>query len=246
MAGRVKEKTQFMVGCETSKEWDKLMKAIEKIFPRIRWNGGDKPMTDSAWHCYGKDTIIGCLEVDDYKLTYGTPDVYDPDINGIEIISVNGFIRKYSKKIVFTQGSFDLFHYGHVRFIERAKALGSYLIVGVNTDKLYKDYKSKTPVIPYKYRAKTIRAMKGVDEVIPTNRFSPMRLLKKYKPDVYVICREWAKTKDKEIEYMKSIGGKTVVLPYLKTISASEIRSKLVKNYLDHNKLYCAECHKRL
>jgi len=244
-----KKKIQFVVNCRTSKEWNKLMKAIEKMLPYIKWNGGGKPTGLNDWNCYGKDTCVGCVKSSSYNLTYGDADIYEDKVEKGDIktiISVEEFIRRYGGIIVFTQGSFDLFHYGHVRFIERAKANGNYLIVGVNTDRLYKDYKSKIPVIPYKYRAKTISAMRDVDIVIPANGFSPLKLLKKYKPDVYVICKEWEDGKTKEIEYMKSIGGKTVVLPYLKTISASEIRSKLVKNYLKHSDKLCAECHKRL
>ncbi len=150
------------------------------------------------------------------------------------------------KKIVFTQGSFDLFHYGHIRFLQKAKSQGTFLIVGVNTDKLYRKYKKKIPVIPYKYRIKIVRAIGFVDQVVPADGFSPLKLLKKFKSDVYVICKEWKDTKKKEIEYMKSIRGKTIVLPYLKTISASNIRSKLIKNYLKHNVKHCVECHKRL
>lgn len=149
-------------------------------------------------------------------------------------------------KVVFYQGSFDLLHYGHIRALERAKQEGTYLIVAVNTDRLYKKYKDKKPVIPYKFRVKMVRVIRCVDEVVPANGFSPLGLLKKFKPDVYIICKEWKKTKAKEIEYMKSIGGKSVVIPYLKTISASQIRTKLIKNYLKHNLKYCAECHKKI
>lgn len=146
---------------------------------------------------------------------------------------------------VFFQGSFDLFHFGHLRALERASELGDYLIIGLNTDRLYKKYKKKIPVIPYSYRRKILEGLICVDKVVPANRFSPIRLLKNLKPDIYVICKEWKNTKAKEMEYMKSIG-KTVVLPYLKTISTSNIRSKLIKNYLKHNEKQCSKCHREL
>lgn len=149
------------------------------------------------------------------------------------------------RKILF-QGAFDLLHWGQIRAVQKAKSYGDYLIVAVNTDKLYEKYKDKMPVIPYKYRKKMIEALKCVDEVIPAPDFSPLKLLKKHKIDVYIICKEWEKTKKIEMDYMQKTGGKTIVVPYLKTISTSDIRTKLLANYAFHNIKLCPTCHRKL
>ncbi|MEK7103919.1 MAG: adenylyltransferase/cytidyltransferase family protein [Patescibacteria group bacterium] len=154
--------------------------------------------------------------------------------------------KKRERATVFYQGSFDLLHYGHIRAIRKAKEQGNYLIIGLNTDKLIREYKDKEVFVSYPFRKKILEALRDVDQVVPANYFSPLNLLKKIKPDVYIICNEWKKTKQKEVDYMKSIGGKTVVIPYLKTFSSTDIKNKLAENYLKHNQRLCSECHKKM
>lgn len=128
---------------------------------------------------------------------------------------------------VFVQGSFDIFHAGHLRFLEQAKAQGDYLIVGINTDRLYRQYKGKEPVVPFKYRKEVISGLKCVDEVIPASNFSPIKILKEYDIDVYVIYSDWKGTKMEEISYMKSKAGKVVILKGRKILSSRDIKRKL-------------------
>ena len=146
---------------------------------------------------------------------------------------------------VFVQGSFDLFHYGHLLMMERCAKYGK-VIVGVNSDGLYRDYKKKEPVISYKYRAKIMGGLKAVDKVVIINKFSPLYWIRRNKPDVYVICEEWKKTKEEETNFVKSYGGRVIVLPYLNTISSTDLKTAIVKNYLKHSDKLCAECHKQL
>lgn len=147
---------------------------------------------------------------------------------------------------VFFQGSFDLFHYGHIRAIQRAKELGDILIVGLNTDRLYKDYKHKKPVIRYDYRRKTLEALRDVDKVVPVNVLNPLPYLKALKIDIYVVCKEWLYNKQAEIVYMHRSGGRIVMLPYLKGISSNGIRHKIIQNHVNHNVRLCKKCHRKL
>lgn len=147
---------------------------------------------------------------------------------------------------VFIQGSFDLFHYGHVRAIARAKELGDELIVGLNTDRLYRSYKKKVPVIKYSYRRKVLEALRDVDRVVPVNMLNPLSYLKAFRIDIYVVCQEWLYNKQKEVEYMRQIGGKVIVLPYLKGVSSNGIRHKMIKNHVNHNVRLCKKCHRKL
>ena len=152
------------------------------------------------------------------------------------------------KKAYFS-GSFDLFHYGHLRAIHKARQIAdknkAILIIGVNTDALYRKYKKRSAIIPYKYRKEIVESLKGVDMVIPNRDFSPLKILKDLVIDIYIICREWVDTKKKEISYMKERGKKIEIIPYLKSISTTELRTKMVKNYLLHNVKLCPKCHKK-
>jgi glycerol-3-phosphate cytidylyltransferase len=147
-------------------------------------------------------------------------------------------------------GSFDLFHLGHLKALKRARKIAdrydSKLVITLNTDSLYKNYKDKTPIIPYKYRKEILESLREVDMVVPKSVFNDIALIKRFKPAVFLICREWLESKKEEIKLVKSLGGKTIILPYFKGISASEIRDKIIQNYRNHEKVYCDECHKRL
>lgn len=135
------------------------------------------------------------------------------------------------KKVYFS-GSFDLFHIGHLRAIQEARKIAdkenAILIVGVNTDGLYKNYKKQSSLIPYKYRRKVVEAIKGVDRVVSHSTFKTLPALVKYNIDIYVMCKEWEKYKDKEKEYIEERGGKWYVVPYFDSLpSTSSIKKKL-------------------
>lgn len=74
-------------------------------------------------------------------------------------------MKKY--KVGYTTGVFDLFHIGHLNILQRAKEQCEYLIVGVSTDELVREYKNKTPIIPYEERKKIVEAIRYVDKVVP-------------------------------------------------------------------------------
>ena len=83
------------------------------------------------------------------------------------------------KKIGYTQGTFDMFHIGHLNLIRNAKKHCDYLIVGVNADDLVESYKNKRPIVPLEERAEIVRAIRYVDEVIVTTTLDKSRYGKK-------------------------------------------------------------------
>jgi glycerol-3-phosphate cytidylyltransferase len=94
-------------------------------------------------------------------------------------------------KRVITYGTFDLFHYGHLRILERAKQLGDYLIVGVSTE-AFNRIKNKECVYPYEQRAQIVAAIKHVDLVIPEETWEQKKSdIKKYKVDILVMGDDW-------------------------------------------------------
>lgn len=139
-----------------------------------------------------------------------------------------------SKKIVLIQGVFDILNAGHVMAFRKAKSLGDYLIVAVNTDQLYKVYKGKGkgPIIPYKQRKFIVESIQWVDEVVPAMHFSPLNLLKKHDVDVYVYTKEWEKTKEIEIAYMRANNKKVFICPRYKNIYCSSlIKQRIIERH---------------
>lgn len=141
------------------------------------------------------------------------------------------------KKIVLIQGAFDIINYGHIRAFARAKSEGDYLIVALNTDKLLRAYKGRVPVLPYWQKKIIIEAIKYVDLVVAAKNFSPLKLLKKHKVNVYCFTKEWKHTKTEEIAYMKATGGRCVIMPrYKGAIPTSKIKEILLKEAMDSKK----------
>ena len=112
------------------------------------------------------------------------------------------------KKIVFTNGCFDLIHYGHINYLKKAKELGDILIVGLNSDDSIKRIKgSSRPIKKIKSRLAVLESIKYIDLVITFNEDTPIELIKNIKPDILVkggdykedeiIGREYAKRNKK-------------------------------------------------
>ena len=136
-------------------------------------------------------------------------------------------MKKY--KIGYTTGVFDLFHIGHLNILIRAKDSCDYLIVGVSTDELVKEYKHKTPVIPFDERVEIVKAIRYVDEVVPQtnmNKFAAWELL---RFNALFHGDDW-KNSSLYNEYKKQFanhGVDIVFLPHTQGTSSTEISKKL-------------------
>ena len=95
------------------------------------------------------------------------------------------------KVIGYTQGTYDMFHIGHLNLIKNAKRRCDYLIVGVNTDELVESYKNKRPIVPLEERAEIVRSIKYVDEVIITNTLDKKEIWDKIRFDEIYIGDDW-------------------------------------------------------
>ena len=102
-------------------------------------------------------------------------------------------MKTKNKKIVYFGGTFDIISWGHCKSLELCKSFGDFLIVGLNTDKLVRSYKKREPLYPFYQKKFVLESISFVDKVIPVNSFSPIEILKKLKPDVYVIGSEFVK-----------------------------------------------------
>lgn len=139
-------------------------------------------------------------------------------------------MKKY--KVGYTQGTFDLFHIGHLNIIKNAKNQCDYLIVGVNSDELVQNYKNKTPVINENDRAMIIESIKGVDEVIITETLDKLNIYNHFKFDAIFIGSDWKGNPrwEQTKEDLNKIGVDVVFLPYTDGVSSTMIREKC--NYL--------------
>ena len=123
----------------------------------------------------------------------------------------------------------DLFHEGHRLFLEKAKALGDYLVVGILTDEAAKAYK-REPVIPFRERYKIIQCVKYVDEVVVQDDVDPTENLKKINPDILVHGDDWPEDYLGS-EYMRKMGKKAVRTEYYEGQSSSKIIRRIKDNY---------------
>lgn len=134
-----------------------------------------------------------------------------------------------NKKIVLFQGAWEILNYGHVRAFKRAKSLGDYLIVALNTNQLLRKYKGREPVLPWKHKKAILESIRWVDKVVPANRPCDVAMLKKYKADVYVLTKEWEEAHKAEIEWMRANGKKVSFSPrYAGVVCTSEIKRRLL------------------
>ena len=127
------------------------------------------------------------------------------------------------KRIVFTNGCFDILHPGHIQLLSAAKQQGDILIVGLNTDSSVKMLKGESrPVMDEQSRAIVLAALSVVDYVVLFPEETPLQLIKEIGPDVLVKGGDYAPEKIAGSEFVRSRGGKTVVVPLLEGFSSTK------------------------
>ena len=137
-------------------------------------------------------------------------------------------------KRVFTSGSFDLFHIGHLNILEKSAALGDELIVGVSTDELIEEYKGMKPIIPFEQRARIVASIKCVTKVVKQTKLTEIAQLQRENIDIVTIGDDWKGKYLEGLEWMKSQPGKEVVyFPYTPGVSTTQIKSKIIKSAND-------------
>jgi len=136
------------------------------------------------------------------------------------------------RRIVFTNGCFDIFHYGHLHVLREASYLGDFLIVGINSDYSIKQLKGdKRPIFPLEYRMQIISSLSFVGSVIPFEDETPLSLIISIKPDVLVKGGDYSANKIVGSNYVKSYGGKVRTIPLIdeNKFSSTEIIKILEK-----------------
>lgn len=130
------------------------------------------------------------------------------------------------RPVVYTCGTFDLFHIGHLRVIENSRALGDSLIVAVSTDELVESYKGVRTTVPFAERLEIVRNIKGVDLAIPQRSQDKFEAWERLRFDTWVVGDDWYGA-DKYEDYrqrLTAVGVDCVFLPYTSGVSSTQRR----------------------
>lgn len=137
-------------------------------------------------------------------------------------------LKRHRKKIVFTNGCFDILHYGHVDYLRKAKKLGDYLIVGLNTDQSVRAVKGKgRPVNDEHDRAEVLSELACVDAVTLFGGKTPLHLIQSLRPDILVKGADWKLSQMVGGRFVKSYGGKVRRIPLRPGRSTTRILQKI-------------------
>ncbi len=135
-----------------------------------------------------------------------------------------------AKKVVFTNGCFDILHVGHVKYLQEAKAQGDILVVGINADASVRKLKGEErPIQNEQDRGEVLSALACVDYVAIFEEDTPEKLIKLLKPDVLVKGGDWKVDQIVGSDFVMSYGGKVKSLQFVKGKSTTNIVSKILK-----------------
>jgi rfaE bifunctional protein nucleotidyltransferase chain/domain len=136
--------------------------------------------------------------------------------------------KRNGRRIVFTNGCFDLLHPGHVRSLEQARELGDALLVGLNSDASVRRLKGEgRPLLPERERAELLAALESVDAVVIFDDLTPRDVIARLLPDVLVKGGDWPGDKIVGREEVESAGGRVVSVPVVLGFSTTDILRKI-------------------
>jgi rfaE bifunctional protein nucleotidyltransferase chain/domain len=140
--------------------------------------------------------------------------------------------RRQGKKVVTTNGCFDILHIGHLRCLQKAKQLGDILVVAVNSDDSVRAIKGdKRPLVPEDERAEILAALECVDYVTIFSEDDPVQLLSELHPDIHVKGGDYSLDQIIERETVESLGGELCQTPLIPGKSTSKLIKLIVKRY---------------
>lgn len=149
-----------------------------------------------------------------------------------EIKAIRKKLKDQKKKVVFTNGCFDLIHAGHVDYLTKARELGDVLIVGLNSDTSVKRIKgNKRPILMEKERSFIISSLKPVDYVVLFNEDTPANLITEIIPDILVKGADWAVENIVGKDIVESNGGQVKTIRFVNDQSTSKIINSILDKY---------------
>jgi D-beta-D-heptose 7-phosphate kinase/D-beta-D-heptose 1-phosphate adenosyltransferase len=146
-----------------------------------------------------------------------------------QLLSVLSGERAKGKRIVFTNGCFDLMHIGHTRYLQAARALGDVLVVGVNSDASVRtlDKAPDRPIVPEAQRAEVLAALGCVDYVVIFDESDPLQLITAVQPDVLVKGGDWVIDQIVGREIVETRGGVVRTIPLVPGLSTTGLLQRI-------------------
>lgn len=141
-------------------------------------------------------------------------------------------LKSQGKKIVFTNGCFDILHVGHVRYLRDARKTGDVLVLAINSDSSVRAIKGgKRPLVPEGERADVAASLESVDFVTIFDELTPLELIELLQPDIIVKGGDWAEQNVVGREAVKKWGGYVVIIPETPGASTTNIVQKIISVY---------------
>jgi len=145
-------------------------------------------------------------------------------------------LKREGKKVVFTNGCFDILHAGHTRYLREARKLGDALILALNSDSSVRSIKGPMrPIVPEAERAEVVAALDSVDYVTVFDELTPLELIEFLRPDVIVKGGDWAEKDIVGAETVRKWGGRVAIMPEIEGASTTNIIDKVLQVYRSGN-----------
>jgi len=140
--------------------------------------------------------------------------------------------RAAGKRVVFTNGCFDVLHAGHVEYLDWAREQGDALIVGLNDDGSVRRIKGPArPIVPFAERARVLGALRSVDAVVGFGERTPEVLIDKLQPDVHVKSAQYREDELPERDVVLQHGGVIKLAPHVEGVSTTDLIARILKSY---------------
>jgi D-beta-D-heptose 7-phosphate kinase/D-beta-D-heptose 1-phosphate adenosyltransferase len=149
-----------------------------------------------------------------------------------EVVRIRSRLRNEGKKLVFTNGCFDLLHVGHVRYLNCARAMGDALVVAVNSDRSIREIKGKgRPIVPEAERAEVLSALACIDYIFIFDDPTPQQVIDAIVPDVLVKGADWDLSEIVGRETVEKGGGIVRNIPLVEGSSTTGIIEKVIERF---------------
>ena len=149
-----------------------------------------------------------------------------------EIQAIRKDLKAQGKKVVFTNGCFDILHAGHVDYLQKAKECGDILILGLNSDSSVREIKGeKRPIVPEEERAYILSNLKSVDYVTLFDEPTPFELISAIIPDILVKGADWSIDKIVGRDVVESNGGEVKTIQFVNQVSTTNIIKTILERY---------------
>jgi D-beta-D-heptose 7-phosphate kinase/D-beta-D-heptose 1-phosphate adenosyltransferase len=172
-----------------------------------------------------KDGTAACF-AEELREYFSTAEKFVTDVFQL-VMRVTSY-RRNGLRIVFTNGCFDILHRGHIAYLNRAKALGDILIVGLNSDESVRRLKgADRPINTLEDRAQVLAALSCVDHIVPFEQDTPRELIRVIRPDIFAKGGDYTRETLPEADLVEQMGGRVELLPYLEDHSTTSVIEKI-------------------